>query len=151
MKDLPVSALISRNNEALGIFSPSPTIDPRVKAVIPSTMDINTFKRVARVYLTGKDFSNVELEDTVKNISNVEYGIDQLEKKYGITADDTLSSALSKTTKNAPAVPVAAPAAKPAEVLTEAQVVEKIRIYGVTFGQVRIDDYTTREIKKDGE
>ncbi len=143
MKDIPVSALLSRDNPPLSIFDPAPVIDPRIKL---TNMDPNLFKRIARVYLTGKDFSNVDLENREKDIQNKEYGVDQIEKKYGIVANDTLSSALAKTIKTV------APVAKPAEILTEAQVIDKIKWYTIDAKKVdgsNIPPWAfTREIKK---
>lgn len=123
LKDVPVSALISRDNPDLSIFSAKEGLDSRIK--LPNTMDPNMFKRIARVYLIGKDLSNQALEDQVKNMSGKEYGPEQVEKKYAITTTDTLWIALTKTTQ------AAAPAAKPVEVLTEVQVIEKIRWYTI--------------------
>ncbi len=78
LKDVPVSALISRDNPDLSIFSAKEGLDSRIK--LPNTMDPNMFKRIVRVYLTGKDLSNKALEDP--KISENEYGIDKIEKKY---------------------------------------------------------------------
>ena len=99
LANIPVEALLSRGNAPMSIFSPAESIDPRV--ALPTTMDPNVFKRIARVYLTGKDFSNLELEDVTKNLSVKEYGVDQVEKRYNIGSSDTLAAALVKTTQNA--------------------------------------------------
>lgn len=143
MKDIPVSLLISRNNGPMSIFSPSAVIDPHVKAQIPATMDINTFKRVARVYLTGKDFTNMELEDTKKNIANKEYSEEQVEKKYGFNSNDTLSTALAKTGNN-----TAVPAAQSPEVLSDAQVIEKIKSRTLRVPGAPLEKYIKRDVVK---
>lgn len=112
-------------------------------------MDPKLFKRLARAYITGTDVSNVELSDTTKNLANTIYSIEKIEKKYAISSSDTVGSALVKTTQ---ASATATPAPKPAEALTEAQVIDKIKNYSIDAK--RIDgtsipaDAFSRDIKK---
>ena len=106
-------------------------------------MDPKLFKRLARAYITGTDISNVELSDTTKNLANTIYSIEKIEKKYAISSSDTVRSALVKTTQ---ASATATPAPKPAEALTEAQVIDKIKGYGMRFGTTDFSKYVKVEV-----
>ena len=143
MRNTPVSKVLSRNNAPYSIFSSTGLVDPTIG--LPSTMDPKVFKRLVRAYLTGIDVSNIELANTTKNHSATTFSAEQVEKKYNILTTDTLSGAVAKTTQSV----TNTPATKPTEILTEAQVIEKIQKYDLVAGNASLAQYVKKSLSKD--